>query len=177
MCPLDKGSFSLTWGVRGAQSGTHQKVVDSTIILTFPGNLLALVNVSWISIGSSKSPLVLRDEAISSDSHPSKYREGEPADLKMPAAAACVSVGELREAEGLCVLGPLEFRAMRMWGGFILRIHPVLGSSIGQKSGERALRMCWQELSEEQRRYSVVVITWDSDLQCSQNPGSSPGSA
>ena len=44
----------------------------------------------------------------------------------MPAAAAWVSVGELREAEGLWVLGPLEFRAMRMCGGFILPSSKVL---------------------------------------------------
>ena len=59
------------------------------------------VKVSSISIGSSMSPLVLRDEVTSSDSHSSRYQEGEPADLNMPDAAACVSVGELREAEGL----------------------------------------------------------------------------
>ena len=68
--------------------GAHQKVVDSTMILTLPGNLLVRVKVSSISIGSSMSPLVLRDEAISSDSHSSRYQEGEPADLKIPAAAA-----------------------------------------------------------------------------------------
>ena len=82
------------------KGSTHQKVVDSTTILTFPGNLLERVKVSSISMGSSRSPFVLRDEAISSDSQ-SRYQDGEPADLKMPEAAAWVSVGELREADGL----------------------------------------------------------------------------
>ena len=36
----------------------------------------------------------------------------------MPAAAAWVSVGELRDAEGL--LGPRELRAMRIWEGLVL---------------------------------------------------------
>ena len=57
------------------------------MILTLPGNLLVRVKVSSISMGSSKSPLVLRDEAISSDSQ-SRYQDGDPADLKMPEAAA-----------------------------------------------------------------------------------------
>ncbi len=68
--------------------GTYQKVVDSTMIFTLPGNLLARVNVSSISMGSSKSPFVLSEEDMSSDSHSSMYQDGDPADLKMPAAAA-----------------------------------------------------------------------------------------
>lgn len=36
----------------------------------------------------------------------------------MPAAAACVSVGELRDADGL--LCPRELRAMRIWEGLVL---------------------------------------------------------
>ena len=59
------------------------------------------VKVSSISMGSSMSPLVLREDAISSDSHSSRYQDGEPADLNIPAAAAWVSVGELSEADGL----------------------------------------------------------------------------
>jgi hypothetical protein len=35
----------------------------------------------------------------------------------MPEAAACVSVGELRDAEGL--FGPRELRAMRMCEGLV----------------------------------------------------------
>ena len=48
----------------------------------------------------------------SSVSQPSEDSGGEPAERKMPAAAAWVSVGELSAAEG--PLSPLELRAMRM---------------------------------------------------------------
>jgi len=43
---------------------------------------------------------------------------GEPEERKMPAAAACVSVGELREAEGL--LCPRELRAISRYDGFVV---------------------------------------------------------
>ena len=42
----------------------------------------------------------------------------------MPAAAAWVSVGELRDADGL--LCPRELRAMRMWEGFVLSMRLVV---------------------------------------------------
>lgn len=85
------------------------------MILTFPGNFDPLVNVGSMSIEPTNSSL-LSSETESSVSHPSKYSGGEPDDLNMPAAAACVSVGELRAADGL--LGPLEFLAIRMCEGF-----------------------------------------------------------
>lgn len=97
----------------GHQEGNdraYQKVVLSTMILTVPGNLLALVKVESISMGSSKSPSMLISETNSSVSHSSRNQGGEPADLNMPAAAACVSVGELRVADGL--FNPLEFLAI-----------------------------------------------------------------
>lgn len=69
----------------------------------------------------------------SSVSHSSRFHGGEPADLNIPAAAACVSVGELRAAEGLC---PLELRAMRMWDGFDM----VAGDNVGWLSTARRQR-------------------------------------
>ena len=55
---------------------------------------------------------------ISSLSHSSRSQGGEPEERNMPAAAAWVSVGELRDAEGL--FSPRELRAMRMWEGLVL---------------------------------------------------------
>ena len=78
----------------------HQNMVFSTMIFTLPGNLYPFVNVGSISIVSSNSSL-LSSDTESSVSHPPSESGGEPADLKMPAAAAWVSVGELREADGL----------------------------------------------------------------------------
>ena len=69
-----------------------------------------------MSMGSSKSSVLSTDTA-SSVSQPSEDKGGEPADLKIPAAAACVSVGELSVAEG--PLRPLELRAMRMCEGLV----------------------------------------------------------
>lgn len=90
---------------------TDQNVVLSTTILTVPGNRLCFVKVSSISMASSSSSIVSSD-AISSVSHSCKTHGGEPDERNIPDAAACVSIGELREAEGL--LGPREFRAMRI---------------------------------------------------------------
>ena len=97
---------------------THQNVVLSTTILTVPGNLpLRRVKVSSISIARSDS-YRLSSVTSSSLSHSSRSHDGEPEERNMPAAAAWVSVGELRDAEGL--LGPRELRAMRMWDGLVL---------------------------------------------------------
>jgi len=72
--------------------------VLSTTILTVPGNLEFLVNASSMSIGSRES-LMLASETTSSVSTPSRNHGGDPAEeRKIPAAAACVSVGELRDA-------------------------------------------------------------------------------
>lgn len=64
-------------------------------------------------------------EMSSSVSHSSRFHGGDPADLKIPAAAAWVSVGELRAAEGL---GPLELRAMSIWEGFVDIVIVMSGS-------------------------------------------------
>lgn len=90
---------------------TNQNVVLSTTIFTVPGNLLCLVKALSISMASSSSS-ILNSETMSSVSHSSKSHGGEPDERKIPAAAAWVSVGELRDAEGL--LGPRELRAIRM---------------------------------------------------------------
>ena len=74
------------------------------------------MKVSSSSTGSSSSSMLSCD-AISAVSTSSSFHGGDPDDLKMPEAAAWVSVGELREAEGLW---PLELRAMRMWDGFVV---------------------------------------------------------
>lgn len=94
----------------------YQNVVLSTITLTVPGSLQFLVKVSSISIASSSSSL-LSSESISSASQSSRS-QGEPVDLKIPDAAAWVSVGELKAAAG--VLRPRELRAMRIWDGLVL---------------------------------------------------------
>ena len=86
------------------------------MILTVPGNDESLVKVSSSSTGSSSSSM-LNCDTISAVSTSSSFHGGEPDDLKMPEAAAWVSVGELRDAEGLW---PLELRAMRMWDGFVV---------------------------------------------------------
>lgn len=88
---------------------TDQKVVPSTTILTVPGNLLCLVKASSISIDSSSSEQ--SSETRSSVSHSSSIH-CEAEERNIPAAAACVSVGELRDAEGL--FWPRELRAMRI---------------------------------------------------------------
>jgi hypothetical protein len=106
----------LSWTSK--QVHTHQKVVLSTTILTVPGNLEALVNASSMSMGSCES-LTLTSEMASSVSTPSRHHGGDPADeRKIPAAAACVSVGELSGAEVLD--WPREFRAMRMCDGLVV---------------------------------------------------------
>lgn len=114
LCALERRSVGecSRRNIRSSVTRAHQKVVDSTVIFTVPGNLLVRVKVSSISMGSSMSPSVLSPEPISSDSHSSRYHGGDPADRKIPAAAAWVSVGELNEAEGLRLCGPLELRAI-----------------------------------------------------------------
>lgn len=99
--------------------GTHQKVVLSTTILTVPGNFPLRVNVSSISIPSSES-YKLSSVTRSSVSHSSSNHGGEPDERNIPAAAAWVSVGELREADGLILFGPREFRAIKMCEGFVV---------------------------------------------------------
>jgi hypothetical protein len=94
----------------------NQNVVRPTTIFTVPGKRLFLVKASSISMASLS--LSMLSSETSSVSHSCKSHGGEPEDLKIPAAAACVSVGELRAAEGL--LGPLELRAMRIWDGFVV---------------------------------------------------------
>lgn len=91
---------------------TNQKVVPSTTILTPPGKGLCRVKVLSISIPSSSSSSLFKDDRLLSISRSSKSHGGDPVERKIPDAAACVSVGELREAEGLVELR--EFRAMRM---------------------------------------------------------------
>ena len=72
---------------------------------------------------------MLTSETASSVSTPSKNHGGDPADeRKMPAAAACVSVGELRGA----LDWPREFRAMRMCDGLVvIAVGLILGEGIG----------------------------------------------
>ena len=97
---------------------THQNVVLSTTILTLPGNLECFVNASSTSMGSCGS-VMLSSEIASSVSAPSRNHGGEPAEERnIPAAAACVSVGELRAA--VVVDGPRELRAMSMWDGLVV---------------------------------------------------------
>jgi hypothetical protein len=96
----------------------HQNVVLSTTILTVPGNLDRLVNASSTSISSCES-LTLSSDTASSVSAPSRNQGGDPAEARnIPAAAACVSVGELRDAETFD--GPRELRAMRIWDGLVV---------------------------------------------------------
>ncbi|SRR6266436_1651217 len=98
---------------------THQNVVLSTTILTVPGNLEPLVNASSMSMGSRES-LTLTSETASSVSTPSRNHGGDPAEeRKIPAAAAWVSVGELRDAE-VIFDWPRELRAMRMCDGLVV---------------------------------------------------------
>jgi hypothetical protein len=98
---------------------THQNVVLSTTILTVPGNWELLVNASSISMGSRES-LMLTSETASSVSTPSINHGGDPAEeRKIPAAAACVSIGELRDAE-VIFDWPRELRAIRMCDGLVV---------------------------------------------------------
>ena len=63
---------------------------------------------------------MLASETASSVSTPSINHGGDPADeRKIPAAAACVSIGELRDAE-VMFDWPRELRAMRMWDGLVV---------------------------------------------------------
>lgn len=77
----------------------YQKVVDSTIIFTVPGNGLSLVNVSCMSMEESSSDSLASGAISTSCSR--AVQGGEPADLKTPVAAAWVSVAMLREVDGL----------------------------------------------------------------------------
>ena len=102
------------------EAHTHQNVVLSTTILTVPGNLEFLVKAPSTSMGSRES-LRLTSETASSVSTPSRYHDGgDPAEeRKIPAAAACVSVGELRDAV-VIFDWPRELRAMRMCDGLVV---------------------------------------------------------
>ena len=64
----------------------YQKVADSTIIFTVPGNGLCLVNVSSMSIEASSSDSLASGAMSTSCSR--AVQGGEPADLKTPVAAA-----------------------------------------------------------------------------------------
>ena len=64
----------------------HQKVVDSTVIFTVPGNGLCLVNVSSMSMEASSSDSLASGAMSTSCSR--AVHGGEPADLKTPVAAA-----------------------------------------------------------------------------------------
>jgi hypothetical protein len=96
---------------------TNQKFVCPTMILTVPGNLHVRVNVSSKWMASSSSSVLSSEEEMSSAAHSSRSQGGEPEDLNIPEAAACVSVGELRDAEGWW---PREFRAMSMCDGLVV---------------------------------------------------------
>lgn len=76
---------------------------------------------------------MLTSETASSVSTPSRNHGGDPAEeRKIPAAAACVSVGELREAE-VIFDWPRELRAMRMCDGLVVITdlrYPEQGSSL-----------------------------------------------
>ena len=62
---------------------------------------------------------MLSSEIASSVSAPSRKHGGDPAEERnMPAAAAWVSVGELRAA--VVFDGPRELRAMRRWDGLVV---------------------------------------------------------
>jgi uncharacterized membrane protein len=94
----------------------YQNVVLSTTILTVPGNLDCFVNASSTSMGSCGS--VMLSSEIASSVSASRNHGGDPAEERnIPAAAACVSVGELRAA--VVFDGPRELRAMRMWDGLV----------------------------------------------------------
>lgn len=87
------------------------------MILTVPKNVPLRVNVSSISMALSES-FRFRSVTGSSGSYSWCVHGGEPEERKMPDAAACVSVGELREAEGL--LCPRELRAIRRYDGLVV---------------------------------------------------------
>jgi hypothetical protein len=120
------------------EAHTHQNVVLSTTILTVPGNLEFLVNASSTSMGS-REELMLTSETASSVSTPSRNHGGDPAEeRKIPAAAACVSVGELRDAV-VIFDWPRELRAMRMCDGLVV-IADRYRSKVVFPSGHRSDR-------------------------------------
>lgn len=87
------------------------------------------MNASSMSMGSRES-LTLTSETASSVSTPSRYHGGDPAEeRKIPAAAACVSVGELRDAE-VMFDWPRELRAMRMCDGLVVIADWERGNSL-----------------------------------------------
>jgi hypothetical protein len=62
---------------------------------------------------------MLSSDTTSSVSTPSRNQGDDPAEERnIPAAAACVSVGELNDAETFN--GPRELRAMRIWDGLVV---------------------------------------------------------
>ena len=62
---------------------------------------------------------MLSSDTASSVSIPPRNHGGDPAEERnIPAAAACVSVGELRDAETFD--WPRELRAMRICGGLVV---------------------------------------------------------
>jgi hypothetical protein len=101
---------------------SDQNVVFSTTILTVPGYLARRVKVSSVSMASvASSSSSTSSSETSSPSNSSNDHGGEDADdRKMPAAAACVSVGEDRAAERL--FGEREERATRTAEGLLIGI-------------------------------------------------------
>lgn len=74
----------------------HQKVVDSTTILTVPGHRARFVNVSSISMATSSNSSVDANSSseTSAEAHSSNCHGGEPEERNMPDAAAVSTSGE-----------------------------------------------------------------------------------
>jgi hypothetical protein len=138
------------------EAHTHQKVVLSTTIFTVPGNLEFLVNASSTSMGSRES-LMLTSDTASSVSTPSRNHGGDPAEeRKIPAAAACVSVGELRDAV-VMFDWPRELRAMRMCDGLVVIADCDIRSGVVFPSGHRSDRAYrWNGLARVDETRAIV---------------------
>jgi hypothetical protein len=82
--------------VKNKPDETHQKVVDSTMILTVPGHRARFVNVSSTSIATSSSSSVDANSSseTSAEPHSSSSHGGEPEERNMPDAAAVSTSGE-----------------------------------------------------------------------------------
>jgi hypothetical protein len=124
MCPGYNDASSVCLFMINGQEWrrTYQNVVPSTTILTVPGKREFSRNVSSTSMTPSPSWSVLSSSSpsrpsTSSGASSSSVHGGLPApdERKIPAAAACVSIGEDRAAE----FPAREFRAMRTCGGFM----------------------------------------------------------
>lgn len=103
------------------EKSAHQNVVFSTMTFTVPGYLALRVKVSSTSIEAFDSSSSTSSSETSSSSHSSNDQGGDAADeRKIPAAAACVSVGDDNAAERL--FGDREERATRTAEGFDIRV-------------------------------------------------------